>query len=199
MKEKIGIMGGSFDPVHLGHLIISQHVKNSLKFSKVILLPTGKAPHKTYNTKREDRLRMLEIATESNPDFFIEDYEIKNTEIVYTIDSLKYLKSKYPDATLYFIIGLDNLYDLKNWKDISQYYKYADFVVTKRVAKIPIEIEKKISFYENEYKLKIHFIKSPIIEISSSNIRKNIRDNNSINYLTKDEVVDYIYQRNLYK
>lgn len=199
MREKIGLMGGSFDPVHLGHLIIAQYVKESFALAKVIFIPTGQAPHKTYQTSREDRLHMLNLAIGDNEDFAIDYYEINKNQVAYTIDTLAYLKSIYRSSDLYFIIGLDNLHGLKFWKGIGGYNKYVDIILIERKAKVPKGIEDEIAWYKDQYDLDIHYLKTPLIEISSSNIRERLKEGKTVRYMIRDEVADYIYQRGLYK
>ena len=102
---KIGIIGGSFDPIHFGHLIMAEHLRIEKKLNKIIFIPTGYAPHKKYLNSGKTRIEMVNIAIEDNEHFLTSDIEIKKNKTTYTIETLKELKSKYPKCDFYFIIG----------------------------------------------------------------------------------------------
>lgn len=198
---KIGIVGGSFDPIHHGHLIMAEHVRIKKQLDKVIFIPTGNAPHKKYKNSGETRLAMVELAISNNDCFIACDIDIKKSYVTYTIDTMKELKFKYPKCDFYFIIGLDNLFDLETWNEIENLGDYTKFLVSQRnyenhLDKNAIE---KCHELRKKYNLEIEIVDTPIVEISSSDIRKRIQENLSIKYLTTEKVIEYIEDKRLYK
>ena len=183
----IALYGGSFDPIHIGHLITAQNVIENYDVEKVIFIPSHVTPLKNRKLEAsdEDRLKMTYISTKNNNKFIISDYEImKKDDVSYTYNTLKYFKEIYPDEKIYFIVGTDRAKDLKKWYNIEELSKLVTFIFTARN-----EFYKTIS-----YEIMI----SPIIEISSSLIRDNIKNNKSINYMVTDECKAYIEELGLY-
>lgn len=143
---KIGILGGSFDPIHMGHLILGENVRDSLKLDKVIFIPTGINPFKgnRNTTSPTQRLEMIKLAIESNPHFTISTIEIEREGISYTIDTIKSLKGRYKEDDLYFIIGSDIIFQIEKWKDIQQLFKLCKFALVNRPGKELKEIDNKV-------------------------------------------------------
>lgn len=143
---KIGILGGSFDPIHMGHLILGENVRDSLKLDKVIFIPTGINPFKgnRNTTSPTQRLEMIKFAIESNPHFTISTIEIEREGISYTIDTIKSLKGRYKEDDLYFIIGSDIIFQIEKWKDIQQLFKLCKFALVNRPGKELKEIDNKV-------------------------------------------------------
>jgi nicotinate-nucleotide adenylyltransferase len=189
---KVGIFGGTFDPIHYGHLITAVAVKEIRNLDKIIFIPSFIAPHKTdrISSPPEHRIEMLKIAIKGIPYFDYSDYEIKKEGVSFTIDTLKFLKNKYDDIEL--IIGYDNLLDFRNWKDPDEILKLIKLVVLKRkVQNEPIEKDK--FYYASE------IIETPTIEISATTIRERVKNNQPVNFLVPDAVMEYIKHFNLYK
>jgi nicotinate-nucleotide adenylyltransferase len=189
---KVGVFGGTFDPIHNGHLITAAAVKKIRGLDKIFFIPSYIAPHKIdkVSSSPDHRIEMIKLAIEGIPYFEYSDYEINKEGVSYTIDTLKFLKNKYPDIEL--IIGYDNLLDFKTWKEPDKILKLVKLVVLKReVENEPIE--KDIYYHSSE------IIETPIIDISSTLIRNRVRNNLSINLLVPDNVKEYIYRFNLYK
>jgi nicotinate-nucleotide adenylyltransferase len=189
---KIGVFGGTFDPVHYGHLITAVAVKEIRNLDKIIFIPSFIAPHKTdrISSSPEHRIEMLKMAIRDIPYFDYSDYEIKKKGVSFTIDTLKFLKNQYDDIEL--IIGYDNLLDFSNWKDPDEILKLITLVVLKR--KVQNEPVEKDKFY---YSAQI--IETPTIEISSTDIRNRVRNNLPVKFLVPDPVMEYIKHFNLYK
>lgn len=188
---RIGILGGTFNPIHIGHLILAEEAHFKLKLEKLIFVPTFIPPHKEVeaNTKPEDRLKMVELAIADNPFFGVSSFEIDAKKKSYSIDTLKEFRKIYGEtAQLYFITGSDSLKDLFSWKDINDIFKISRFIVANRpgypVKDVPKEIETVVI--------------TPI-EVSSEDIRKRLKEGRSIRYLVPDEVRRYIIDHNLYK
>jgi nicotinate-nucleotide adenylyltransferase len=189
--EKIAILGGSFNPIHIGHLILANTVCEEFNLDKIIFVPCYIQPLKSNKdfASAEDRLAMIKLAIQNNPKFELSDIEIKRKGKSYTVDTLKYFKQKYDD--LYFVIGADNIKDFHRWKEPDTILKLTKLIVTNRGG-----IEKKIP--QRLRGKKIFVCKIPDIEISSTLIRNNIRSNKSIKYLVPEKVEKYIIKNKLY-
>lgn len=188
---KIGILGGTFNPIHIGHLAIAEFVREKIALSKIIFVPSYLPPHKsTQNVApAKDRYQMTRLAIESNPHFEISDFEIKQKATSYTFETLKYLKELYPLKTqFFFLIGEDNLHTLHTWKHVEKLYKMAQFVAVTR--------PKVKAAHKNNH---VRFVEMPGLEVSSSYIRKMIAQKHSVKYLLPDAVLKYIKKRHLYR
>jgi len=190
---RICIFGGTFDPPHIGHLLIAQTVCEAEAFDKVIFIPANKPPHKKNISEVDDRLSMLNLAIEGNPNFEISDLEIKRGGISYTIDTLRSIEESVINVEdeLFYLIGSDSLLDLKFWKKPREILKKCNVVVAIRPGFRPSDIPAWILH-------RIQFANIPRFEISSSNIRKRWRENKTIRYLVTLPVWEYINKNNLY-
>jgi nicotinate-nucleotide adenylyltransferase len=197
---KIGIMGGTFDPIHTGHLIIGEYARTTLDLDKIIFIPVGLPPHKDnskVSTSRR-RLEMTKLAINSNPYFYLSSIEVDRKEITYTIDTIKELKKIYKEDELYFIIGGDSLFEIEKWKDFAQLIRLCKFVVLERPGRTKEEIEQKKIELKLSYKIQLEKIYSPLIDISSTEIRERVKNNLSIKYLVPESVETYIMYHKLY-
>ncbi len=201
--RRIGIIGGSFDPIHTGHLIIAQDAVERLKLSEVLFMPAAIPPHKQHRERvpAEDRLNMLNLAVEGDSRFSVSDLEIQRCGISYTIDTVRSLREAYRDADLVLIIGSDTLVDLHNWYRIDELLSMCEVASFLRPGEDSIEaIANKVQLKElHRERLLRNIIKSHRIEISSTEIRKRIAKGLSIRYLVPREVEMYIYEQNLYQ
>jgi nicotinate-nucleotide adenylyltransferase len=189
---KIGIFGGTFDPVHCGHLITAVAVKEIRNLDKIIFIPSFIAPHKIGNicSSPHHRIEMLKLAIKDIPYFDFSDFEIKKEGVSYTIETLRFLKNKYDIIEL--IIGYDNLLEFSSWKDPDEILKITKLVVLKR--KVQSEPLIKDIYYNSS-----QIIETPTIEISATSIRHRVRNKLPINFLVPDAVMEYINRFNLYK
>ncbi|HEY8362688.1 MAG TPA: nicotinate-nucleotide adenylyltransferase [Tissierellaceae bacterium] len=197
---KIGIMGGTFDPIHIGHLILAESARESLNLNKIIFIPTGINPFKIDKNTASPvhRLEMLKLAIESNEHFTISSIEIERSGITYTIDTMKALREKYKEDELYFIVGSDIVFQIEKWKDFKDIFKLCKFVLVNRPGNDCNEIDNKIKELNLRYAISFIRINSPYIDISSSDIRNRIKNNKSIKYLVPLKVEEYIKKNNLY-
>lgn len=197
--KKYGLMGGTFDPIHLGHLMISEYVKEDLGLDEIIFIPTGNPPHKTDYLPADQRYNMVSIAIRENQDFKISDVETKRVKESYSIETINILKEEL-QGELYFIIGSDSLFDLKNWKDIEKLATLVDFACAVRPHyALEKEIKKEIDYLDKKYHVRVHMVDSPLYDISSTKIRKRLKEKKSVKYIVPDEVIDYIDENNLYR
>lgn len=194
---KIGIMGGTFNPIHNAHLIIASFAHEEYNLDKVIFMTGGNTPHKeTVGADARGRFEMVKLAVADNPDFEADDFEVKKDGYSYTVETLEYLKKKYPDAELYFIVGSDSLDYMDKWHECRKLFSMCVVLLFERKG-FP-DTENKIKYLESEYSCRIKRITAPIIEISSSMIRDRIVSGKSIKYIVPDCVIKYIQERGLY-
>lgn len=189
LPEKVGILGGTFNPPHIGHTLIAEQVRDQLNLDMILFMPTAVPPHQQEKeTISSDlRLTMTQLATGSNPNFQIESYEILRSGKNYTYETMQVLTELYPETDFYFIIGADMVEDLPNWYQIDELVQLIQFVAVQRPGYT----------LESDYPLII--VDTPEIAISSSQIRQMIADGRSVRYLVDDEVRYFIQEKGLYK
>lgn len=189
--SKVGIFGGTFDPIHLGHLITAQSVREIRNLEKIIFIPAFISPHKSdvKTTSAEDRSNMIKLAIDGIPFFDYSDIEIKKGGVSYTIDTLKELKKIYDELEI--IIGYDNIFTFHTWKEPDEIMKMAKIVVLKRRSSHPPE-------FEDEYYKRAVFVQTRGIEISATDIRERVKYEMPINFLVPPAVMEYIYKHKLY-
>lgn len=198
--EKYGIFGGTFNPIHFGHLMICEYLKEELGLDKVIFIPTGNPPHKSLDVSAIDRYNMVKLAISSNPDFEISDIETNRVNLSYTVDTIIELKKIYENQKLFFLIGLDTLFQLKTWRKIEELSREIEFVVALRPKYIDIdEINRELKFLRENYGTIVEIIHTPLYEISSTELRTRIRDKKTVRYLIPNNVVNYIKESGFYK
>ena len=198
--KKYGIFGGSFNPIHYGHLMICEYIKEEMGLDKVIFIPTGNPPHKDLEVSAKDRYEMVKTAISPNPDFEISDIETTRVNLSYTVDTIRKLKKIYKEEKLYFLIGLDSLFQLKTWKKIGDLSQEIEFVVALRPGYIDKEeINREIDFLRDNFGTRINLIKTPLYEISSTDLRDRIHEGKSLRYLIPKKVLDYIEESGFYK
>ena len=200
--KRIGIMGGTFNPIHYGHLMLAEQIRTHYKLDKIIFIPVGIAPHKNDPLKdnRSDRFEMTRLAIETNPYFEVSDFEIKRDVISYSIDTILYLKSSMTEADkLFFITGADAIVLLDTWYRSELLCKHVTFVAATRPGTDYNYFEEKINALIKKYHAKIEMCFIPALAISSTDIRERVASNKSIKYLLPETVEAYIYEKGLYR
>lgn len=194
-------MGGTFDPVHTGHLFIAEAAREAFELDRVIFIPTGYPPHKEACslTSGQQRINMLQLAVRDHPLFQVSEIEVKRKGTTYTVDTLTELKAVYRRDHLFFIIGGDTLPELRTWRNFEKVAGLCSFIVYHRPGYDRTDLEQEAQRLKDTYKADIHFIEGPYLEISSSGIRKRLAENKTIRYLVPDGVVKYILEHKLYK
>ncbi|MEG0370798.1 MAG: nicotinate-nucleotide adenylyltransferase [Clostridium sp.] len=197
---KLGIFGGTFNPIHIGHLIVAQSVLEDLSLDKIIFIPTGNPPHKNFNMIESGfrRLDMITRATKSNEKFDISDIEVVREGVTYTFDTLIKIRQVFNKSEINFIIGYDTLLDMKNWYNIHEVVKLAKFIVVNRNEQTSV-IKNAIEFFKKGFGGEFELVNIPNIDVSSSDIRKRIIEGKDINYMVTKPVYDYIIDNNLYR
>jgi nicotinate-nucleotide adenylyltransferase len=191
---KIGFLGGSFDPVHFGHLIAAQDVYEQYKLDRLFLVPAAQAPLKPNDVQSttEDRWQMLKAACEWDRRLEISDYELRKGGMSYTIDSVRHFRTKFPRDELLWIIGGDQLPLLQKWKEIDELAKMIEFIFLER-PKHPSKPHPEIPG------LRLHRCDGHLIEISSSELRQRVRAGLSLHYFCPQKVIAYIEDKKLYR
>ncbi len=187
---RIGILGGTFNPIHIGHLILAEEAVWRLRLDKLIFVPTYIPPHKKI--KKEvgagDRYRVACLAARNNQKFEVSRIEIERKKKSYSVDTLRYFRQRYgPNAKIFFITGSDCLKDLSSWKDINQVLKLAKFIVARRSGYSFRKISKHVKLM-------------PLtdVAVSSSELRRRLKQDRSVRYLVPEAVWDYIVKKKLY-
>lgn len=200
-KRKIGIMGGTFDPPHLGHLLAAEISAETLGLEKVIFVPTGKIPYKdsSRTSSAADRFNMTRLAISSNnPLFDICGVETENDDYSYTCDTLEKLNGLYPNSHLFFIVGADSLDYMERWREPERIFSLCSVIAVSREGfSADVSIAKKNELLE-QFGADIHLISMPNIAISSSLIRKRAASGKSVRYMVPRLVADYIVEKGLY-
>lgn len=186
--KKIGIVGGTFDPPHQGHLLIANEALHGLSLDEIWFLPNQEPPHKqkSDSVNNEDRLKMLELATRDEPLFKIEKVELERPGPSYTYDTIKILTERHPNVRFYFIIGADMIEYLPKWYKIDELVNLITFVGVNR------------HNYNTSTEYPIIHIEIPEFQVSSSLIRKRLKEGKTVRYLVPDTVIDYLKEKNLY-
>ncbi|MHC1683503.1 MAG: nicotinate-nucleotide adenylyltransferase [Clostridiaceae bacterium] len=197
---KKGILGGTFDPIHIGHLNIAYESLYKLKLDEVIFLPNGNPPHKTNNniSHSKYRLDMVKLSVEGENLFKVSSYEVDRKDVSYTYETLEYFRDKEPETEWFFITGADCLFDLQKWRNPKEILKNCRFVVFPRGGFSKEELIFQKKKIEEKFKEKITFLDIPSMEISSSAIRDKVIKNEEFEYLVGSKVKVYIKANKLY-
>ena len=188
---RIGVMGGTFDPIHHGHLVAASEVAQSFDLAEVVFVPTGMPWHKNEVTPSEHRYLMTVIATASNPRFTVSRVDIDREGPTYTIDTLRDLRDSRPGAELFFITGADAIAQILSWKDHAELWELAHFVAVSR----PGHVLSTDGLPGDD----VSQLEVPALAISSTDCRARVRRGNPVWYLVPDGVVQYIAKHHLYR
>lgn len=199
--KKTGIIGGTFNPVHLGHLILAENAYDALKLDSVLFMPTGKSYLKDQSKilSAEARIELLKAATDGNEHFSVSDFETKKSGNTYTYETLKQLNAVDQNEVLYFIIGEDSIYNIETWREPQTIFDNCVLVVAPRDHEPDEKLITIRSHLEDKYGANIELLDAPDIDISSSMIRDRILRGASIKYYVPDKVADIIYSRGYYR
>jgi len=212
---KVGLLGGTFNPIHIGHLRGAEEIREILALDRICFIPSAMSPHKDSSNVASpaDRLRMVELATSENQFFKVCDIEIKRGGPSYTIHTLEYFSSKFPEFEIYFILGAELFSEIHTWKEYKKLFELSNFAIITRPgfqhpSSIPLVLRDDFRYYKNEEKVILYAHKGSaktlaLVEIegilvSSTQIRDLINKNRSIKYLVPKEVEVYISENKIY-
>lgn len=195
----IGIMGGTFDPIHFGHLLMAEEARQAFDLAEVIFVPNGRPAHKKeyFVTDPEDRFAMTQLATASNPHFTCSRVELDRPGPSFAIDTIRHFRSAYPDADeLYFITGADAILQILTWKDFECVLSECRFIAATRPG---FQLDQLQGVTGQALAARVSMLTIPGLDISSTDIRNRVRDGRSIKYLTPDPVEVFIHEHGLYR
>ncbi|MDK2799413.1 MAG: nicotinate-nucleotide adenylyltransferase [Clostridiales bacterium] len=198
---QVGIMGGTFDPIHYGHLVTAEAVRAKFSLDHVIFVPSGNPPHKIDQkvTDKNHRYLMTLLATATNQYFKVSRDEIDREGYTYTIDTIKNFNIQFSGkAKFYFITGADALNEILTWKDAESLLQMCEFVAATRPGYKYEELFRDIEYLTINYNSKIHLVEVPSLAISSTDIRERVKSGQPIKYLLPESVENYIYKNSLY-
>jgi nicotinate-nucleotide adenylyltransferase len=213
---RIGLFGGTFDPIHWGHLRSAEEVSERFELDRILFIPASIPPHKRgqTTTPARDRLAMVRLAVAKNPRFKVSTVEISRPGVSYSIDTVRHFaKRKRQGDSLFFIIGLDAFREIGSWKDFAEIFPLCDFIVTSRPGSkdsdplrgTGVAVKKLFCYdfrrrnYRHRSGSRIFFIKLTDIAISASEIRERVKEGQSIRYLVPSRVETYIKKQGLYR
>ena len=200
---KIGIMGGTFDPIHNGHLMLGEYAYKQFALDKVWFMPNGNPPHKSnesIESQTRNRVKMVKLAIEKTPYFSLQLYEVENKGIHYSYKTLEYFRKAYPDHEFYFIIGADSLFSIERWVHPELLLKDCIVLAAFRDDKDTVEeMNEQIQYLNKKYSADIRLLNTPNVDISSSEIRSNLKEGKSIKDFVPESVFAYIEEKQLYR
>ncbi|MBU5483552.1 nicotinate-nucleotide adenylyltransferase [Clostridium sp. MSJ-11] len=198
--EKKAIFGGTFDPIHNGHLHIAYEALYRLNLDRIIFMPSGNPPHKYEKDIADSRIRyeMVKMAIREEEKFEINDYEIRKKNISYTYETLSFFKHNYPKVMWHFLTGVDCLMDFDTWKNIDEIMEMCKLIVFNRPGYDKEKILEQKEKLESEHNKEIIFLDIPLLEISSTEIRKAVKENRNIRYFLPEGVYNTIKELKLY-
>ena len=197
MGRRLGVMGGTFDPIHHGHLVTAEEALVQLELERVVFVPTGQPWMKDdrHVSPAEDRYLMTVIATASNPRFAVSRLEVDREGPTYTVDTLKALADEYPDSELFFVTGADAMLEILQWKDPEEVLSLAHFIAATRPGY-------DLGHFEAETaarRPRVTVMHVPALAISSTDIRRRVREGRPIRYLVPEGVKSYVEKAGLYR
>ena len=199
--KKIGILGGTFNPIHHGHLILGQAAKEEFGLDEILVMPTKNPAYKTISggVSEQNRVDMIKLAISRFPYFRFSDMELKREGTTYTVDTLRALTQDHKDCKYYFIMGADSLLEIERWKHPDRLMTECTLLVAVRDDCDREGLEKQIIYLTDKYQADIKILPANRIDISSTKIRRMIREGKSVRYMLPDQVIRFIQKNHLYR
>ncbi|HBA69109.1 MAG TPA: nicotinate-nucleotide adenylyltransferase [Lachnospiraceae bacterium] len=200
VKRKTGIMGGTFNPIHIGHLILAESARESLGLDNVIFIPSGQPYMKTGMkiADKQMRLEMTRLAIQDNPFFTLSALEVEREGNSYTYETLETLRREEPETDFYFIAGADSLFSMEKWRNPEIIFQNCAVLAAARNGTGSIKLNKQIAYLHKKYKARIEILPMKEFAVSSTDIRTRIQERKSVRYLVPDKVIAYIEKNELY-
>ena len=197
---RLGIYGGTFDPVHLGHLVLAETCREQCRLDRVLFIPAGVPPHKQGRELTAGQLRaeMLEFAIAGQPAFSVDQSEIKRSGPSYTVETLRRLRQEHPDDELLFLMGADSLAEFSLWRDPRETAELASLIVVNRGTQSPPELESFMPLLGAAAVARIQRVTMPGIDISASDLRRRAHAGLSLRYLTPRAVEQFVIEHQVY-
>ncbi len=204
-RTRIGIMGGTFNPIHHGHLVTAEEARIQFALDRVVFMPTGNPPHKQIGGEvaAEHRYVMTVLATAANPFFEVSRLEIERSDLSYTVDTLRAMKESYPDQTeFYFITGADAILEILEWKDPKGLSSLCKFIAATRPGYSTMKLERSLALLREAEEAgypDVELMHIPALAISSTDLRLRVREGWSTRYLVPETVAGYIRKEGFYR
>lgn len=198
---KIGIMGGTFDPIHIGHLLLGEFAYEDFGLDEIWFLPNGNPPHKKAEDMKDalkHRIEMIRCAIQNVPYFKVCLHEADETTHSYTYKTMQELNELYPEHDFYFILGADSLFAIEQWRYFKEIFPTCTILAAMRDDKDVEDMRMQIEYLKQEYGAKIQLLRAPLLEISSTVIRRRAAKGLSVHYMVPDTVDEYIKENRLY-
>lgn len=197
---KTGIMGGTFNPIHFGHLLLAENAYEQLGLDKVLFMPSKNPPHKAKpeTVTERQRLDMIAMAIRENPHFELSAVELEREGMTYTVDTLAILTRQHPGTEYFFLVGADSLFMMQNWREPETIFRLCTVVAANRDNVDQVRLDRQVEYLKNTFAASIVQIDMPAIQISSAEIRQRISEARSIRYYLPDAVYNYIKRNGLY-
>lgn len=199
--NKLGIMGGTFDPVHYGHMVIAECARHEFQLDRVVFVPSGQPAHKKgyFITGAEDRYRMVELAVAGNPHFTISREELDRAGPTYAVDTLKNFRQLFGSQTeLFFITGADAIVEILTWKRVDEVMGLCSFIAATRPGYSLPQLNSAIGLLPPDFQNKIFTFEIPGIAVSSTDIRQRVKMGQPVKYLLPETVEKYIFENKIY-
>jgi nicotinate-nucleotide adenylyltransferase len=198
--QRLGILGGTFDPIHHGHLVAAEETRHQLELDEVLFVPAGRPPHKPTRpiSPAHHRLRMIELAIADRPQFALSRVDVERPGLCYTVETLELLRAEWgPGPTFYFVVGTDSLADIPTWYQPQRLIELCELAVAARtgVEVDLVRLEEQLPGVRD----RLHWVPMPMLEISSSDLRARVRAGRPISYLVPPMVEAYILEHGLYR
>ena len=201
MRKKVGIMGGTFDPIHIGHLILGESAYEQFGLDRVLFMPSGNPPHQTkrHGASNSERTEMVRLAIGNNPHFELSLEEMHEQGYIYTKETLRRLRMRNPDTDYYFIMGADSLVTFHMWNGPQEICDQCVLVAAVRDQMAEKDLDEAIRSVRERFHADVRKLSSPNLDISSHTIRQWRSEGRSIRYYVTDPVVNYIYENGIYE
>lgn len=200
-KRRVGILGGTFNPIHMGHLLMAEQAKDEFALDEVLFIPVGNPPHKdlSHTVPDKDRVTMTELAIQDNSAFSVDLFEIQKQGTCYTYETLQHFAIQNPDTDYYFILGADSLFYFHQWRHPEAICKYSTVLAAVRDNQDMEAVLLKIEELNQLYHTKMYPLQMPSIALSSTDIRRRVYEERSIRYRVPEKVEQYILEHHLYR
>jgi len=198
--RRLGVFGGTFDPVHHGHLVAAEEARHQLDLDQVLFVPAGRPPHKPTRpiSPVHHRVRMIELAIAAKPYFALSHVDVERPGVCYTVETLELLRAEWgPGPIFYFVVGTDSLADIPTWYQPQRLIELCELAVARRTgAEVDlVRLEERLPGLRD----RIHWVPIPLLEISSSDLRARVRAGRPISYLVPSAVEAYVLEHGLYR
>lgn len=198
--KKIGIMGGTFNPIHFGHLFLAENAYEQIGLDQILFMPSKNPPHKEkpYQVTEQQRVEMVSLAIADNPHFALSTFELERNGYTYTADTLTLLKKENPEKEYYFIVGADSLFMMHQWYQPQTVFSLCTVVAAGRNNVEPQILQQQADYLRQQYQARILLLDMPTIQIASEEIRERIKEGRSVRYYLPEGVIEFINKNKLY-